>query len=96
MAGNVNRYVILGLAFLSVLIIAFDLLQYIAVTRMAEVTGKKAEGAGLQEALYDQESYPYKAQAFFYHAKFATLVLASLLLAAIFVLLLMPIRPLAK
>ncbi len=89
MAANVNRYWILGLALTSIIVLALDMFQYIAVTRMAESTYRKAEAAGqTTDILYDKESCAYKAQAFFYHSKFWFLGLGSVLLAVIFVLLL--------
>jgi hypothetical protein len=87
MAAQVNRNLILALAAVSVLVLTFDLLQYVAVTRMAEKAFRKVERAGLDEGEYDRRSWAFKAQAFFYHAKFTIMLVGGVLLIVIFVLL---------
>jgi hypothetical protein len=67
------------------------MLQYVAATKMAENTYRKAEAAGQKDnILYDDQSCAYRAQGFFYHAKFWVLGAGSLVLVVIFVLLFLP------
>jgi hypothetical protein len=88
MAAHVNQYWILALATASVIVLVLDMLQYVATTRMAESTYRKAEAEDKkEEILYDNESCAYKAQAFFYHAKFWVLGMGSVVLVVIFTLL---------
>src|SRR5579871_5142990 len=54
MALHVNRYLVLALALSGVLITAFDLLQYVAITRLAEKAVSTAEAASPQEGQYDR------------------------------------------
>jgi hypothetical protein len=96
MAANVNRYFIIFLAAASVLVITCDLLQYVAITRMAEETYRRAEKAKPQEASYDDSSFAYKAQAVLYHAKFWVLAAGSVLLVVIFGFLLLPVKTLPR
>jgi uncharacterized membrane protein len=97
MAGQVPSYLILTLAAVSVLVLILDMLQYVAITTMAEATYHKAEKVEQTEGiLYDSNSRAYKAQSVFYHAKFYALATASILLGFIFVLLFLPIHPLEK
>ena len=71
LAAHVPSYLILAFSLASVVVLALDMLQYVALTHMAESTHRKAEATGQKEGiLYDEESCAYKAQAFFYHAKF--------------------------
>jgi hypothetical protein len=93
MAGHVPSWLILALAAISVLILILDMLQYVAITNMAESTYHKAETAKQTEGiLYDSESCAYKAQGVFYFAKFYVLATASIVLGVIFVLLFLPIH----
>jgi len=93
MAARVPTYLILALAVISVIVLALDMFQYVAVTNMAESAYRKAEAAKQKESiLYDNESCAYKAQAFFYHAKFYVLGAGSLLLFVIFILLFLPVK----
>ena len=93
LAAHVPLYLVLAFALTSVVVVALDMLQYVALAYMAESTHRKAEAAGQKEGiLYDEESCAYKAQAFFYHAKFYILAASSLILAVIFILLFMPLN----
>jgi hypothetical protein len=97
MAANVSRYWILVLAAISVIVLALDMFQYVALTRMAESTYRKAEDAGQTEnVVYDPESCAYKAQAFFYHAKFWVLGAGSIVLIIVFFLLFLPLKATPK
>jgi len=96
MAANVNKYLILSLAVVSGLVLAFDIFQYVAITSMAEEAYRRAEDVGHKEAQYDSKSTAYKAQGFFYHAKFATLIIGSLLLVFVFVRLFLGISKLQQ
>lgn len=88
MTANVSRGLILALAIISVLVLVLDMLQYVAITRMAESTYRQAEKAGRTDGiLYDEESCAYQAQAILYHMKFWVLGSGALILAVIFVLL---------
>lgn len=91
MAGRVPTYLLLTLAAISVLVLVLDMLQYVAITNMAESAYRKAEDAKQKtDVLYEKESCAYKAQAFFYHTKFYVLGSGFLVLLAIFVLLFLP------
>jgi len=93
MTGRVPTYLILALAAVSILVLVLDMFQYVAVTNMAERAYHKAEAAGQKDnILYDDDSCAYKAQGFFYHAKFWVLGTGSLVLIAIFVLLFLPLN----
>lgn len=85
MAAHVGRAQLLTLAVLAVLVIAFDLLQYVAATNVADEAAGRAEHAAGKEALYDDTRFAYRAQAFLYRAKFWLLAVAAVLLAVIFV-----------
>ncbi len=85
MALNVSRFWMLSLAVCAVLVIAFDLLQYVAATKVAEKAIKAAEAASTKTALFDDTTLAYKAQAFLYHAKFYVLVAGAVLLMIIFI-----------
>lgn len=92
MAGHVPSWLILTLAVLSVLVLILDMFQYVAITSMADAAYHKAEDEGKTEGvLYDDKSYAYKAQGFFYHFKFIVLGVAAVVLGVIFVLLFLPI-----
>lgn len=84
MSSHVNRYLVLGLAVSGVLVMAFDLLQYVAITTMAGNAASRAEAATSQKAQYDNGSIAYKAQALFFWSKFAILAVGAVLLATIF------------
>jgi hypothetical protein len=93
MAGHVPSWLVQTLAALSVLVLALDMLQYVATTSMADVTYHKAETANQEHGiLYDPDSCAYKAQGFFYHFKFVVLTVAATVLAVIFVLLFLPVH----
>jgi hypothetical protein len=97
MAGRVPTYLVLALAAVSVIVLALDMFQYVAITNMAESAYRKAEDAGEKDnVLYDKDSCAYKAQAFFYHAKFYVLGTGSLVLVVIFVLLFVPVTVVSK
>jgi hypothetical protein len=97
MAVHIPSYRFLALAAVSVLVLVLDMLQYVATTRMAETTYRNAESNNQTEnVLYDPESCAYKAQAFFYHAKFYALSAAALVMLLIFVLLFLQIHPPSK
>jgi hypothetical protein len=97
MAGRVPSCLLLTLATISVLVLVLDMLQYVALTKMAESAYHKAENTGQKEnVLYDKDSCAYKAQAFLYHAKFYLLVAGFLALIAIFVLLFLPAPAVSK
>ena|ERR1700722_13376322 len=85
MATHVSRYLILALAVSSVLVIASDLLQYVAATSVAQDAINRAEKVTPPAATYDNTSRAYKAQAFLYHSKFWLLSLGALLLLFIFI-----------
>ncbi len=94
MAAHVPSWLLLTLAALSVLILILDMFQYVATTNMAEKTYHEAEKAGKTDGiLYDDDSFAYKAQGFFYHFKFIALVLAAIVLGFIFALLFLPVHP---
>jgi hypothetical protein len=93
MAGKVPTYLILVLAAISVIVLALDMFQYVAITNMAESAYRKAEAAKQTDnVLYDDLSCDYKAHAFFYHAKFWVLGAGSLVLIGVFVLLFLPVN----
>jgi hypothetical protein len=85
MALHVNRLLILALACFAILVIAFDLLQYVAATAVADEAFDRAEKSEEQEALFLRDSFAYQAQAFLYHSKFCLLAVGALLLAIIFI-----------
>ena len=85
MALSVSRFWMLSLAVCAVLVIAFDLLQYVAATTVAEKATKDAEAVPAKTALYDNTTPAYKAQAWLYHAKFYLLIAGALLLLVIFI-----------
>lgn len=87
MVAHLNRYMILGLAAISVVVIIADLFQYVAITSMAGVALKKAAEAPDRKAQYDEDSFAYCSQAFLYHAKFWILGVGGILLGIIFILL---------
>ena len=93
MAANVNPYLILWLAAISILVIMCDLLQYVAITSMANAAYKRAEASQAKMSQYDNKSFAYKAQATLYYAKFWILAVGAILLLVIFIQLLSPIRP---
>jgi hypothetical protein len=90
MAANVNQKLILALTAVSVLVLVCDLLQYRFLTRMVEDAESRAEKSETKAAKYDDCSFAYKAQAFFYHSKFWTLAVGSVLALGVFILLFMP------
>lgn len=90
MAGHVPAWMTLTLAIVSVLMLIVDMLQYVAITNMAESTYRMAESEGKTEGLYDPKSCAYKAQAFFYKFKFFVLIVASVWLGVIFAILFVP------
>jgi hypothetical protein len=72
----------------SVLILIFDILQYVAVTNMADKAFHDAEREGKKDNIkYDPNSLAYKSQAFFYHAKFYTLCVVTAVLIIVFAML---------
>jgi len=94
MAEQIPSYLLLVLAAVSVLVLVLDMLQYVAITKMAEDTYLKAEKENqTNDVLYDPQSRAYKAQALFYHAKFYALSAAAAVLLAIFVLLFLQVHP---
>jgi hypothetical protein len=84
MSSHVNRYFVLFLAASGVLVMAFDLLQYVAVTAMADKAARLAEAAPSEQAQYDSGSIAYKAQAFFFWSKFVILAVGAILLSIVF------------
>lgn len=93
MAANVPPWLILSLAVGSIIVLALDMFQYVAVTSMADAAYHKAEKAKQTEGiLYDSESFAYKAHVFFYQVKFWVLWAAALLLLVIFGFLFLPIH----
>jgi hypothetical protein len=97
MAGRVPTYLVLALAAVSVLVLVLDMLQYVALTNVAESAYRKAEDAGQTDnVLYNKDSCAYKAQAFFYYAKFYVLAAGFAMLLVIFVLLFLPMKVLPK
>jgi hypothetical protein len=84
MSSHVNRYLLLGLAVSGVLATAFDVFQYVAVTVMAGKAAEEAEAAASKTAQYDKDSFAWKAQAWFFRAKFVVVVIGSAILAVIF------------
>ena len=85
MAGHVYRPILLWLAICSVLVIAFDLLQYVAGTEVADDAAARAEKATPKEALYNAASFAYRFQEFCYRVKFVLLTVAAVILAIVFV-----------
>jgi hypothetical protein len=85
MAAHVSRLLILVLAATSVLVIAGDLLQYVAATSVAQDAIDRAEKVTPPAAPYDNTSRAYKTQAILYHLKFWLLSLGALLLLFIFI-----------
>ncbi len=79
MAMHPNRNAILAMSFVAASILAFDLLQYVAYTNVADKALKKAEQSVSREALYD-EDWVYRAAGWLYHAKFYLLTAGALLL----------------
>ena len=82
-------FLVLWLAIFAVIVVALDLLQYVAATKVAEKALKDAEHAANRTAKYDDQSFAYKAQVRLYQWKFVALVIGGLLLAVIFVWLFM-------
>lgn len=80
MAMHPNRNAILAMSFVAALILAFDLLQYVAYTNVADKALRKAEQSVMREALYDGEDRVYRAAGWLYHAKFYLLTAGALLL----------------
>jgi hypothetical protein len=70
-------------AAISVVVIACDLLQYVAITSMAEKALAVADKDPNRNAPYDNKSFAYRAQAVFYYMKFWLLVGGSGLLLSI-------------
>ena len=94
MASHVPPSLILSLAAASIVVLALDMCQYVAVTSMADTTYRKAEETKQKEDIvYESESFAYKAHVFFYRVKFWVLAVAALLLLIIFGVLFMPIHP---
>jgi H+/Cl- antiporter ClcA len=87
MAIHISRWLTLPLAACAVLVIALDLLQYVAATRVAGKAIKEAEASESKTASYNDRSWSYKAVTLFYRAKFGSLMVGALLLLIIFVLL---------
>lgn len=85
MVAHVNRYMILALAAVSVLVIVSDLFQYVATTNMAGAALDRAGKARDRKAEYDDKSFAYRTQAFLYHAKFWILAAGAILLLMIFI-----------
>ena len=85
MATHVSRTSVLALAVLSVLVIAFDLLQYVFAEKVAQAALNEAENSTCKAVAYKNNSYSYKLQVLFYKMKFFLLVLASILLIYIFI-----------
>jgi hypothetical protein len=92
MASHVNRYIVLVFATVAILVLACDLLQYVAITSFTDEAYKAAEKATPQEGQYDQTSVAYRAQAFLYRAKFYLLSADAVLLLLILGLLFLPLR----
>jgi hypothetical protein len=90
MAANVNRNLVLALAAGAVLVLAFDLLQYVSIVSMNNQAAELAEKSEAQTAQYDKKWFVYRAQAVLYFTKFGTLLLTSILLIVIFILLFLP------
>jgi hypothetical protein len=91
MVMNVHRYLILGLTICSVLFLACDLLQYVAITNMAEKASHEA--LLVDPPQIDQYDKTYNlAQSLLYRAKFWIIALGAVLLIAIFILLFLPIN----
>jgi hypothetical protein len=89
--AHVPAWMTLMLVALSVLVLILDMLQYVAITNVAESTYRRAENDGKTEGiLYDPGSRAYKAQAFFYHFKFIVLIIASVGLGVVFAMLFVP------
>jgi hypothetical protein len=83
--AKVNKYALLALVAVSVLVIACDLLQYVAITSMAEEALRRAEMVKPKQAQYDSTTFAYRAQAALYYSKFWTLAVGATLLGYIFV-----------
>lgn len=90
MCLRINRYAELGLAFVGFLILACDLLQYVATVRFVDAAIGRAEKTASQKGLYDADSRAYKANGFFYRSKFRLLIAGTLLLIGIFAALAIP------
>jgi hypothetical protein len=87
MVKHVPSFLILALTAATLLVIAFDLLQYVAITKMADDAINRTEGLKAQEGQYNANSLAYQAQKFCYKTKFGMLLIASALLLVIFILL---------
>lgn len=86
MASHVPRLVVLAMAVMAALILAFDLLQYVAYTAVADEAIKRAEQSpDSKAATFNTDLWTYKTGSFFYRAKFWLLTAAGALLAWSFV-----------
>lgn len=85
MATSIYRPILLGLAVCSVLVIVFDLFQYVAATQVVNVAAEEAEHANPQAAKYNNNSAAYILSTLFYRAKFVLLIIAGIILVVIFI-----------
>src|ERR1017187_8413935 len=97
MVGHVPTFLLLVLAIGAVVVLILDMLQYVAITSMADATYHRAEKEGETEGiLYNPKSTAYRAQACLYHAKFVMLWCVAGVLLVIFIMLFQPIHTLGR
>lgn len=77
MAAHANRYSVLGLGVSAAVILALDLLQYVAYTKLADDALKLAEKSQDKCACYDDKSKAFRFGAYLYHGKFLVLAVAA-------------------
>ena len=85
MAAHVGRPLLLAFAVCSVLVIVFDLFQYVAGNQVVDSAIKAAETSPKGEAQYNAGSLAYKAQALLFWGKVVFLAGAAVMLTVIFV-----------
>ena len=92
MAANVSRPLVVLLAAGSFLVLFCDFWQYLAITSMSKAAALQAEQAEQQVALYNEDSFAFRAQAFLYQAKIWIVIGTTMILVAIFLCLLLPVQ----
>ena len=85
MAARVSHAALWGMAVVAFLVLACDLLQYVASTAVANEALHRAEESADQKALYDTSSFAYKVADLLYFTKFGFLLVGAFLLIWVFV-----------